>query len=85
MAMKVPTSDEVFSNREVWELADVIPSLGTNKKATSWAPACIDTITRTVLGTSASGIALVERVIIGDIVVELITVSYGFYRSESHT
>ena len=69
--MQQPAGDQVFRDREFRKATDACPCCGTKDKSAARAPCGVDTITITVLCTSAGGVPLIQRIIVRDVVVEL--------------
>ena len=71
VSMEKPTGDEIFRDGELRKLANIRPCIGTHEKAASRTPGGIGSIAQSIISTGSSGVSLVERIIGGDIVMEL--------------
>lgn len=76
VAMKEPAGDQVFSDGEFREFANAVPGLSAHHKSATWAPSSVDPISRTIFSASTSGVSLIQDIVCGNIVVELLMSAY---------
>jgi len=69
--MKHPTGNQVFGDGKLWKASDVNPSKMTNDEAASRTPCSVDTVTDTIVSTWTGDICLIQRIIVGDVVMVL--------------
>jgi hypothetical protein len=69
--MQEPARDEILSNGEFREFPNLGPGLKTNDESAPRTPCGIASITKGVISTGAGGVALVEGIILRDIVMKL--------------
>lgn len=67
-AMQKPAGHQILSDGELWETTHGYPSASPQDEAATRAPCCSNRISKTVIGTSACDVGLIQRVIVGDVV-----------------
>ena len=75
VSVKEPAGDQVFGQREFWESSDRFPRGITDDESTTRAPRSANGIPNTIIARGACDIRLVQRIVVGDVVEVLWTIS----------